>query len=265
MIKRVKDFEDIPRSLRTDEKSLLVNPARTTNERRLELIAAGKYIDKGKYNSRYKTQDIKDRLKSIHPTCCFCGFRDQGCHVEHYRPKAKYYWLAYSWDNLLLSCPICNQAKKAKFKINGEPVLPKLDNDVSSINNMSDDYDAQEKPCLINPEKVTEDELAAFLYSPNGHVSSEHPRVKYTIEVCDLDRDNLVEDRKAVWDSFVAKFNERIYDYRDNQIALESNLKSLIKDFVKESNDESLSFTAFRRYAIKAGWFRSLVDTNDAR
>jgi uncharacterized protein (TIGR02646 family) len=40
--------------------------------------------------------------------------------VEHYRPKGRvierpdhpgYYWLAYEWDNLLLSCQLCNQRR----------------------------------------------------------------------------------------------------------------------------------------------------------
>ena len=259
MIKRNKDFINIPRSLRTDEDALRVNPAKTTNVRRLELINAGNYIDEDKYNSRYKTDDIKSKLKEIHPTCCFCGSKDQCLQVEHYRPKSKYYWLAYSWDNLLLSCAMCNQAKKVSFKIDGQNVLPKTDQDVSNINNLSEIYDVQERPLLINPEKVSAEELDAFLYHKDGHVKSKHPRVNYTIEVCKLDRANLVEARKAIWDSFIAKINERLYDYKGNQVALDASVESLIRDFVKESKDESIPFTAFRRFAIKAGWIHDDV------
>lgn len=40
--------------------------------------------------------------------------------VEHYRPKSKYWWLAYCYENYLASCQLCNQAyKKAKFPIAG--------------------------------------------------------------------------------------------------------------------------------------------------
>lgn len=36
--------------------------------------------------------------------------------VEHYRPKSIYWWLAYCYDNYLVSCAICNQVhKKDKF------------------------------------------------------------------------------------------------------------------------------------------------------
>ena len=263
MIKRNKDVDNIPRSLQTDAESIRVNPARTTNIRRLELISAQSYIDEDKYNCRYKTRDIKDKLKEIHPTCCFCGANDQCLQVEHYRPKSKYYWLAYSWDNLLLSCPMCNQAKKVQFEIAGEPVSPKVDNDVSNINNLSEIYDIQEEPLLINPEKVSQREIDSFLYHKDGHVTSDHPRVKYTIKVCELDRPNLVEARKTILDSFIAKINERLYDYKDNQIALEASINSLIKDFVMESKDVSKPFTAFRRYAVKVGWLQSSVSGDE--
>ena len=38
--------------------------------------------------------------------------------VEHYRPKSIYWWLAYNYDNYLVSCQLCNQKfKKAKFPV----------------------------------------------------------------------------------------------------------------------------------------------------
>ncbi len=40
--------------------------------------------------------------------------------VEHYRPKSKYWWLAYVYDNYLASCSVCNQRfKGAKFEFAG--------------------------------------------------------------------------------------------------------------------------------------------------
>ena len=61
-----------------------------------------------------------------HKKCCFCErlVGDDG-DVEHFRPKSAYvqkkggklnrpgyYWLAYDWDNLYLSCGACNQRQK---------------------------------------------------------------------------------------------------------------------------------------------------------
>jgi hypothetical protein len=40
--------------------------------------------------------------------------------VEHYRPKSVYWWLAYTYDNYLYACQICNQVYKSdNFPIAG--------------------------------------------------------------------------------------------------------------------------------------------------
>lgn len=58
--------------------------------------------------------------------CCYCE-RKIACpynDVEHYRPKASatrhpgstathgYWWLAFTWENLLFACPMCNRSGK---------------------------------------------------------------------------------------------------------------------------------------------------------
>ncbi len=84
------------------------------------------------FNSKiYGHRKVKEAL--IHSQagkCCFCEsmFRHIGHgDVEHFRPKAGwvqadeplnkpgYFWLAYDFDNLLLSCEICNQIHKKKI------------------------------------------------------------------------------------------------------------------------------------------------------
>src|SRR5438067_2564511 len=65
--------------------------------------------------------------------CCYCERRMQKreLEVEHIRPKRGfrqsasqkkdeypgYYWLAYSWDNLLLACGYCNGTKSTVFPL----------------------------------------------------------------------------------------------------------------------------------------------------
>jgi hypothetical protein len=53
--------------------------------------------------------------------------------VEHYRPKSVYWWLAYTYDNYLFACQICNQIYKSdNFPINGVPfIAPSVQNDSS--------------------------------------------------------------------------------------------------------------------------------------
>ena len=64
--------------------------------------------------------------------CCFCEHKSQQPYndVEHYRPKAGadrspgsierhgYWWLAWTWENLLFSCAACNRShKRTRFPL----------------------------------------------------------------------------------------------------------------------------------------------------
>ena len=53
--------------------------------------------------------------------CAYCESpTDTVAHgdVEHFRPKSKYWWLAYCYDNYVYACQICNQVHKGdKFPI----------------------------------------------------------------------------------------------------------------------------------------------------
>jgi len=79
------------------------------------------------WKSYYRSTNVKKRLVEIHHCkCCYCEkqFPAGILQVEHFRPKGGvrqtldqtvddrpgYYWLAYEWSNLLLSCPVCNNA-----------------------------------------------------------------------------------------------------------------------------------------------------------
>ena len=64
--------------------------------------------------------------RAQHFKCCYCEhkIKERYNDVEHYRPKGRanrepgcteihgYWWLAFTWTNLLLSCPSCNRSRK---------------------------------------------------------------------------------------------------------------------------------------------------------
>jgi uncharacterized protein (TIGR02646 family) len=80
--------------------------------------------------SIYASKAVKAKLEDRHHgKCCYCETLIPKPyahpHVEHWRPKSSsrqvrgkkriwpgYYWLAYSWDNLLWSCFFCNSTNK---------------------------------------------------------------------------------------------------------------------------------------------------------
>ena len=57
-------------------------------------------------------QQVKSRLhEQQHGKCCYCEKVEVPIHndVEHYRPWSRYWWLAWSWGNLLFACRACNE------------------------------------------------------------------------------------------------------------------------------------------------------------
>lgn len=58
--------------------------------------------------------------------CAYCEANtDVVAHgdVEHYRPKSVYWWLAYTYDNYLYVCQICNQVYKSDHFPTESPTL----------------------------------------------------------------------------------------------------------------------------------------------
>lgn len=239
--------------------TLVVADKKTTHNRRKELIAKGAYIDEPKYNSRYKTSDIKDKLNSIyHHKCAYCEDHAEQTHVDHYRPKKDYYWLAYSWDNLICSCPTCNQFKTNDFAIKGKKATPpKITDDLSDINIWSSQkYDRQEKPMLLNPERDNLNDV--FLFDMEGHIrSNNNSRADYTIEICHLDRKELVDERRKIVDDFrkaiVAEMS--CLSTEDEFICA---VEVLTRDFLRNSEDITNTFTAYRKAAVE--WLGDIIN-----
>lgn len=153
----------------------------------------------------YAARDVKERLKADQMRkCAYCECRLNGDygHTEHYRPKngyttsegaplrtPGYYWLAYDWNNLLLSCSTCNSScKKNHFALADESARGIASRDTS-----------RESPLLINPAEddparhiVFHDEIAV----PRPSGGGEDPRGRYTIDTMRLNsRPDLVENR----------------------------------------------------------------------
>ena len=130
----------------------------------------------------------RDLQRIQHGKCCYCETQfassDYGA-VEHYRPKhgvrnvpshPGYWWLAYSWDNLLLSCNVCNSSfKQTHFPLADES--KRIDDPAGNL----DDED----PRILDP----------FRDDPSDHIrfrkevaSPLTEKGKATIELCGLNR-----------------------------------------------------------------------------
>ncbi len=119
-------------------------------------------------SSIYTHESVKQELIAAqHGKCCFCErLIGTDGDIEHFRPKLAYkqaagkalqrpgyYWLAYEWDNLYLSCTGCNQRHK-------QNLFP-LENPETRATNHKQRID-REQPLLIDPGKENPAEFIGF-------------------------------------------------------------------------------------------------------
>lgn len=243
MIKISKDINNVPHSLNPTSGII----GRNTHKKRLEIIVANAYIDNDKYNSRYKYDDTKEYLKEIYQgKCAFCESKEGQLHVEHYRPKHIYYWLAFSWDNLLFACTICNQNKSTKFEIISPIRAIYTASYLKNCNNFSAYYDRIENPKLLNPEITEPSNL--FKFDVKGLIASDDSRGVYTIETCGLDRDDLNDNRKKILDDFKQDITVAFADFNSKQ-KLTVAIKQTLSAYNNRLNNIGETYLAFRRYA----------------
>lgn len=263
MIKIEKDIAAIPASLIPAFVDLFPGQAvptlsRNTHEKRMLVIDAGEYYDTQPFNDRYKSDDVREGLINIYKRkCAFCEQRVEQYHIEHYRPKAKYYWLAFSWDNLLLSCPTCNQNKGVNFELDGVAVtFTNNEMNIRNINTSSSNYDLVELPKMVNPE-IT-DPLGNIRFQFNGIIESDEPRFAYTIEKIKINRKDLNDRRRTLLNTFKEHIRVALLEsakVKDQEIAI----KTTVNNFINDSKNIELDFLAFRRYAISSGWLGKII------
>lgn len=265
MIKISKDLTDIPDSLKPSTVYFFIPPiiiprsSRITHSRRQELVNNAAYIDKQIYNSRYKYHDIKEVLFDIYnKKCAFCEQRIEVPHIEHFRPKNTYYWLAYSWDNLILACPTCNTFKSRKFLVAGTFFQFQFDpaTTFQNIHRSCAVIDVSEKPVLVNPE--VEDLSADLIFNEYGEVKSTNARLQHTIEQCMISRDDLCYQRKKILDDF-KKDIERVFESCNDPNERKIKINAYIEQFYNRSQSSEESFLAFRNHAISKNWIGQII------
>ncbi|WP_108060141.1 HNH endonuclease [Poseidonibacter lekithochrous] len=238
MIKVKKNLSNIPKVLQKENRKIAFN----------NNVILKKYQDD---KNLYKSKTIRKRLIKIYNSKCgYCekSLLDSPKHIEHYRPKnGGYYWLSYSWDNLLFSCGECNSSKSNNFTINNSRVSY-LNENFDQIHNLSNNYDILEEPLIINPEK--DDILNQLYYDKKGCVFSENVRISHTINIaCNLNRDELIEKRERIINNFFNLIEGHILCFsKDNTYKtvdygeLKKNIKTfinIIKNFMNDTNIKS--------------------------
>lgn len=162
-------------------------------ERRLaaarEAITRGAKIDFAEYDL------VKNDLAAMqHGKCCYCEKREEQAKyrdVEHYRPKSPYWWLAWTWENLLFACIDCNREhKRDQFPLEAgcSPLVAQQA------------PPAGERPLVLDPSDAGVDPTIEIVFRRETIQGKERwvprgttTRGAKTIEVCGLDRPSLLD------------------------------------------------------------------------
>lgn len=214
--------------------------------------------------SVYKDEDLAAELKEcFHSKCAYC--ESKYAHVspediEHFRPKGKittengslvpgYYWLAADWNNLLISCNLCNRTKYLDYlgqtkKVKGGKYMqfpltcPESQRVRSHLQDIEseDQYRLIMNPCIDFPEDY-------LTYDEKGIVSAKADapsvaRAQNTIDGFALWRKDLVEEREGLLIDIKFKVNQLKYlvhlqagfqadDADANKVKIEDSLKHI--------------------------------------
>jgi uncharacterized protein (TIGR02646 family) len=193
-----------------------------------------------KFNNHYYAhKTVRKGLNELyHDKCAYCESDTRATaesRIDHYRPKSEvkedpqhpgYYWLAYEWSNLVPACEKCNNAKSSFFPIDteGKRVMGPVFDDKRNLDCLAaSKIYRDEKPLILHPEIDEPERHIIFL--TNGSLKDITQRGKWTIQICKLNRVELVLKRKEIIDDFRNELEDKIKILEKHE-----NSKDAIKD-----------------------------------
>ena len=218
-----------------------------------EAYKSGK--EKFKFDKKiYGHKNVKAELLAAQfNKCCYCESKLRNTSsgdVEHYRPKAYsqqgkgqpriypgYYWLVYDWDNLFVSCEICNRSHKKNY-------FPLSNPDEKVRDHSGALY--KEKPLILNPGGCKN--FCKHITFHNEIARGISRAGKTTVEVIGLNRQPLQESRLEK-----IRILERLCDVvqileshnsNDAQNSIEVT-QNIIQDFVSQESEYSAMASEF--------------------
>jgi uncharacterized protein (TIGR02646 family) len=243
MIKVTKEnqplvLEQNQRAWTIDLLTIIQNIEKSTDSNEKRILKK----DKAKILKKYGHKAVKEALKnsSTKTKCMYCeGEISLVAHgdIEHFNPKSLYPACTFCWNNLLLSCQICNQIYKKTHDPIQEPIL---------------------NPSLIDPEKY-------FCYTDVGKIevkdklsSAEKEIAQRTIDILGLDRKEILYAHRKfepVYRIFENHLQSQLtsLEKEKDEFKREKLIKNLYISFVrikKQASDEQ-SYAGYMRYLFK--------------
>lgn len=226
-------------------------------------ISYGKFENKGEERLRFQ-EDLPFEHRQIiastfHGKCAFCESKvdlDSSGSIENFRPKSgtrtgeiflkdHYWWLAYQWENLYLSCYVCSKHKRDLFPLEDEATRCAVNAPWPEVQ--------QEKNLLLDP---CHDDIEEHLqFTVDGTVTPLSGRGKITIELLGLNRIELVDKRKLACTD-LRTFLEPLTDIGSE--ATTSQILSTFKELFE--GNSTREFIAPLR-VVFANWYLEAIDS----
>jgi len=230
----------------------------------------------------YKDKKIKaeyylNKNEYFHGKCAYCEAYIVDFHngdIDHFRPKGRvtdendtivmvegadgndiphpgYYWLAYDWHNLLLTCNDCNRPKKnSGLKTGKRARFP-----VAGIHATTPEEIEDEEPLLINP-LIDDPKEHLKVNFENGELIGLTLKGAMTIRVFGLNiRDRLPQERYDA--AMTARSNLVSIAYEDDKAKIDKAINEL-EDIMNGKTD--FSFAARSKIEQSRPNIRRVID-----
>ena len=192
-----------------------------------------------------------DLRRAQREKCCYCERKLEAKHepVEHFRPKLSavrsnrggvpgYWWLTWSWQNLLFCCWNCNTTKLDQFPLKGDSIHPHFGHPLGA----GHPPPGRERAILIDPAE--EDGAASLQFLPvslrrkrqwRPFARAGSRRGDQTIRILGLDRDELI-DLYTSWASIIERDLQpmRAAILRGDQLRVREEWSSLTRRYYRE-------------------------------
>jgi uncharacterized protein (TIGR02646 family) len=204
----------------------------------------------------YGHKEVKEKLIRLQNyKCCFCeskiGHISYG-DVEHFRPKSGwvqheepinqpgYYWLAYDWENLFLSCQLCNQRNKKNY-------FPLANEEQRALNHNYDVDD--EHPLFVHPISDNPEDFIEFNENEPRAING-NSRGDITITKLGLDRKELNEQRKRTL-NMIFDIYDLAKGYPDTTPQLKTRAKEKISKYHEAAQQDETEYASMLRCFFK--------------
>lgn len=184
---------------------------------------------------------IKEALKTAHhKKCCYCETGYIKGEIEHFRPQKNYRWLVDEYENLLFACHDCNQLKGAKLPVKEKKAEK---GDSTTVCN--------KKEVLIMTNPANNNQDFELFFNSKAEMFSLNKSMSETINICQLNRENLMDRRMKILNDFKNAVNEVKFFGQGFEY-----LKRVLIQPIK--NNSELDYVAFRKFIIN-NWLKEML------